>query len=123
MWLKSTKMEARRCVRQSRDAHEAIPEPSEGDGHPRLTVSPAPRRRSEHGDQGQEHEEEHGKEAGSKDAERKAAGQEGEEVAGPGDIPQHWPAKSFRDEVGSREVAALLIDDDFGVGHVVSELH
>jgi len=37
MWLKSTKMEARRCVRQSRDAHEAISEPSEGDGHPRLT--------------------------------------------------------------------------------------
>ena len=28
MWLKSTKMEAQRCVRRSRDAHEAIPEPS-----------------------------------------------------------------------------------------------
>lgn len=42
MWLKSTKMEARRCVRQSRDAVEAIPEPSEGDGHPgpRLTSYP-----------------------------------------------------------------------------------
>jgi hypothetical protein len=38
-------MEARRCVRQSRDAHEAIPE---GGGHPgsRLTASPAPTRRS-----------------------------------------------------------------------------
>ena len=36
-----------------------------------------------HGDKGQEHEEEHGKETGSKDAEREAAGQEGEEVAGP----------------------------------------
>ena len=30
-WLKSTKMELRRCVRQSRDAAEAIPEPAEGD--------------------------------------------------------------------------------------------
>src|SRR5437763_7431432 len=79
-------MESRRCVRQSRDANEAIPEPPKGDGHPgpRLTVSPAPTRRSKHGDQGQENEEEHGKEAGSKDAEREAAGQEGQEVAGPG---------------------------------------
>jgi hypothetical protein len=42
MWLKSTKMEARQCVRQSRDAGEAILEPSEGDGHPRLTVLPHP---------------------------------------------------------------------------------
>ena len=40
-------------------------------------------RRSEDGEQGQEHKEDHGKEAGSKDAEREAAGQEGEEVAGP----------------------------------------
>ena len=42
--MKSTKMEARRCVLQSRDAHDAIPEPSEGDGHlePRLTVSSDP---------------------------------------------------------------------------------
>ena len=31
------------------------------------------------------------------------------------------PAESFRDEVGSRDVAALFIDDDLGVGHVVSE--
>src|SRR6187401_477499 len=60
-------MEVRRCVRRSRDAH----------------------RRSD--GQGQEHEEEHGKEAGSKDAEREAAGQEGEEVAGPRAIPEHWP--------------------------------
>jgi hypothetical protein len=37
-----------------------------------------------HGDQGQEHEEEHGKETGSEDAEREAAGQEGEEIVGPG---------------------------------------
>ena len=31
-------------MRQSRDAHEAIPEPPKGDGHPgpRLTVSPHP---------------------------------------------------------------------------------
>ena len=41
----------------------------------------------EHGEQGQEHEEEHGKEAGSKDAEREAAGQEGQEVAGPVEQP------------------------------------
>src|SRR5205823_7846887 len=88
-WSKSTKMESRRCVRQSRDANEAIPEPPKGDGHPgpRLRVSPAPTRRSKHGDQGQEHEEEHGKEAGSKDAEREAAGQEGQEVAGPVEQP------------------------------------
>ena len=38
----------------------------------------------EHGEQGQEHEEEHGKETGSKDPEREEAGKEGEEVAGPG---------------------------------------
>src|SRR6185503_20370048 len=82
MWLKSTKMEARRCVRQSRDAHEAISEPSEGDGHPRLTSHPHPEGGQKHGDQGEEHEEEQGGEAGSKDAEREAASQEGEEVAG-----------------------------------------
>jgi hypothetical protein len=49
-------------------------------------------RRSEDGDQGQEHEEEHGKEAGSKNAEREAAGQEGQEVAGPA-----WPATPLAD--------------------------
>src|SRR5205823_6037666 len=66
-------------------AHEAIPEPPRVmDILGRVSVSPAPTRRSKHGDQGQEHEEEHGKEAGSKDAEREAAGQEGQEVAGPG---------------------------------------
>jgi hypothetical protein len=37
----------------------------------------------EHGEQGQEHEEEHGKETGSKDPEREEAGKEGEEVAAP----------------------------------------
>lgn len=65
--------------RQSRGAPEAIPEPSEGDGQPepRLTSLSRTYRRSEHGDQGQEHQEEHGKEAGSKDAEGEAAGQEG----------------------------------------------
>ena len=31
-------------------------------------------------------------------------------------------AESFRDEVGSGEVAALLVDGDLGVGHGVSEL-
>jgi hypothetical protein len=31
------------------------------------------------------------------------------------------PAASFRDAFGSREVAALIIDDGFGVGHVVGE--
>src|SRR4029078_5039312 len=60
-WFKSPKMEVRRCVGRTRDAQ----------------------RRSE--GQGQEHEEEHGKEAGSKDAEREAAGQEGEEV-----VPARW---------------------------------
>ena len=74
-------MEARRCVRQSRAAHEAIPESSDGDAHlgPPLTGD-ASTRRSEHGEQGQEHQEEHGEKAGSKDAERETAGQEGEEV-------------------------------------------
>jgi hypothetical protein len=38
-------------------------------------------REESHGDQGQELEEEHGEEAGSKDAEGKAAGEEGQEVA------------------------------------------
>ena len=74
-----------------------------GDGHPgpRLTVSPAPTWRSEHGEQGQEHEEEHGKETGSKEAEREAAGQEGKEVAErprPSScsrvIPELWPLTS-----------------------------
>lgn len=31
------------------------------------------------------------------------------------------PAASFRDEFGSREVAALIIDEGLGVGHVVGE--
>src|SRR6266542_2074414 len=31
------------------------------------------------------------------------------------------PAESFRDEIGIRQVAALFIDDDLSVGHVVSE--
>src|SRR6266704_3749671 len=31
------------------------------------------------------------------------------------------PAESFRDEVRIREVAALFIDDDLGVGHVLAE--
>src|SRR3954454_15515315 len=64
-------MEVRRCVRQSRDAAEA-----------RL----APTRRSEHDEQGQEHQEEHGEEAGPEDAEGEAPGQEGEEVGG-GSLP------------------------------------
>ena len=36
-------MESRRCVPRSRDAHDAIRQPQEPDGHPRplLTVSPA----------------------------------------------------------------------------------
>src|SRR6266571_3427365 len=109
-WLKSTKMEARRCVRQSRDAHEAIPEPSEGDGYPglRLTVSPASTRRSEDGEQGQEHEEEHGEEAGSKDAEREAAGQEGEEVAAQGTFPNTRPGDDSADQPLEGAVADLL---------------
>src|SRR5215203_6363595 len=41
-------------------------------------------RRAAHGDQRQEHEEEHGEEASSEDAEGEAAGQEGQEVAAPG---------------------------------------
>ena len=60
-------MEVRRCVRQSRAADDT--------------------RRSEHGEQGQEHEEEHGEEAGSTDAERETAGQEGEEVEEAGKAP------------------------------------
>src|SRR6478672_3404129 len=58
-------MGARRCVRQSRDVHDCT------------------KREVEHGEQGQEHEEEHGKETGSKDPEREEAGKEGEEVAAP----------------------------------------
>jgi hypothetical protein len=40
--LRSTKMESRRCVLRSRDAHEAERQPPESDGYPRplLTVSP-----------------------------------------------------------------------------------
>src|SRR3954451_22500198 len=85
LWSRSTKMESPRCVRRSRDGHDAKYEPAEGDGHPgpRLTVSPVPTGRSGHGDQGQEHEEEHGEEAGSEDAEGEAAGQAGQEVADP----------------------------------------
>src|SRR4051812_30840946 len=49
---------------------------------PRLTVSPAPTERSQHGDEGQEHEEEHGEEASPKNAEGEAAGKERQEVAG-----------------------------------------
>ena len=60
-------MEVRRCVRQSRAGDDT--------------------RRSEHGEQGQEHEEEHGEEAGSTDAERETAGQEGEEVEKAGKAP------------------------------------
>src|SRR5438093_7851933 len=76
-------MESRRCVPRSRDAHEAIRQPPESDGHPRplLTVSHSPTGRSQHGDQGQEHKEEHGEEASSEDAEGEAAGKEGQEVA------------------------------------------
>jgi hypothetical protein len=43
----------------------------------------APHKEVEYGEQGQEHEEEHGKETGAKDPEREEAGKEGEEVAGP----------------------------------------
>ena len=69
---------------------------------PTLTSYPysslAPDKEVEHGDQGQEHEEEHGKETGSKDPEREEAGKEGEEVAGPGRnssgaIPNTGPAQ------------------------------
>src|SRR5215203_3136482 len=41
-------------------------------------------REAAHGEQGQEHEEEHGEKAGSEDAEGEAAGEEGQEVAAPG---------------------------------------
>jgi tRNA G26 N,N-dimethylase Trm1 len=42
-WSKSTKVESRRCVRQSRDALKAVSEPPKSGGpRPRLTVSPAP---------------------------------------------------------------------------------
>src|SRR5215216_5399016 len=81
-WLKSTKMESRRCVRQSHDANEAmLSRPGVLDILARADNLTRIYRRSEDGEQGQEHKEDHGKEAGSKDAEGEAAGQEGEEVA------------------------------------------
>src|SRR5947209_19635732 len=71
-WSKSTKMERRRCVWQNHDGHE---------------------RRSDDGDQGQEHPKEQRKEAGSKDAEREAAGQEGQEIGG--SPCYRWRADAF----------------------------
>jgi hypothetical protein len=45
------------------------------------TYAPFIDRKESHGDQGQELEEEHGEEESAKDAEGKASGEEGQEVA------------------------------------------
>ena len=79
----------------------------------------------EHGEQGQEHEEEHGKEARSKDAERKEAGQEGEEVAGPvraAVIPEQRPRRGSASS-GCSLLAVVVADRGRPDGLVLQAKH
>ena len=77
-------MESQQCVPRSRDAHKAILSAAKCDGQSSATpdsLTRAYRKVSQHGDEGQEHKEEHGEEASSENAEGEAAGKERQEVA------------------------------------------